>query len=58
MQPAEGEGGDDEEKGCGCKGCNKDEEPTEKIKRMLGDWLLIGLSLIALLGLATLQKRA
>ncbi len=43
----EGEGDD----GCGgCGGCGgSDEKPAEKLKRLVGDWLLVGLSLLALL---------
>ena len=41
--------------GClGCDGCNEDdaeEEVQEKFRRILGDWLLIGLSLVILLAM-------
>jgi hypothetical protein len=45
--------GGEEEGGCGC--CKR----TSKIdfKRMLGDWLLVGLSLLVLISFANRQKR-
>ncbi len=43
------------DEGCGCKGCNKGD--AKSLGDLLGDWLLIGLSLIVLLGFASTQKR-
>ncbi len=49
----EGEGEGEDEGRCGCfSGCRGDKEPAETVKRMLGDWLLIGLSLLALASFA------
>ena len=46
-----------EEPRCGCfKGC--DQGDTKSLKDLLGDYLLVGLSLIVLLGFAGVSKRA
>jgi hypothetical protein len=44
------------DEGCGCKGCNKGD--AKSLGDLLGDWLLIGLSLIVLLGFANTQKQS
>jgi len=44
------------DEGCGCKGCNKGD--AKSINDLLGDWLLIGLSLMVMLSLTAMQKRA
>jgi len=47
-----------EEPPCGCcSGGAKFDNPGDAIKRMLGDWLLVGLSLAVLLMLSTAHKR-
>ncbi|NLV45510.1 MAG: PKD domain-containing protein, partial [Candidatus Hydrogenedentes bacterium] len=55
----EGEAGEGEDDGCGC-GCGCDSEKVlvtpELIKRMLGDWLLVGLSVVALLAFSSRLK--
>ncbi|NLV44612.1 MAG: hypothetical protein GXY07_08945, partial [Candidatus Hydrogenedentes bacterium] len=53
----EGEGEDEEEEACGC--CRQDEKIQtfkEMLDRSLGDWLLIGLSLLALVAVTGTQK--
>ena len=54
----EGEGEDDDTTdGClGCGGCGG-EQPADKLKRLLGDWLLMGLSLLVLLSVAGIQSK-
>jgi len=42
--------------GCGRICCRTVEEPADASKRMLGDWMLIGLSLLVLLALAETRK--
>ena len=42
--------------GCGCRGCGKDD--TKSLVDWMGDWLLIGLSLVVLLGFASTQKQS
>jgi len=44
------------DEGCGCKGCNKGD--AKSVKDLLGDWLLIGLSLMVMLSLTGIQKRS
>jgi|GEM_PF-1652587 len=49
---AEGEG-EGEEEACGCcGGCQENQKAGDVIKRYLGDWLLVGISLLTLLALA------
>jgi len=43
------------DEGCGCKGCNKGD--AKSINDLLGDWLLIGLSLMVMLSLTSMKKR-
>lgn len=43
-------------KKCGCGG-GKSLSPAEQVKRLVSDWLLIGLSMLVLLGFAGAQKR-
>jgi len=45
-------GGDDR---CGC--CKRTPNTKIDIKRYIGDWLLVGLSLLVLISLANKQKR-
>lgn len=58
-EPMEGEAGEGEEEGCGC-GCGCGDEKLlmtpEIIERMLGDWLLVGISVLALLALSKRLK--
>jgi Ca2+-binding EF-hand superfamily protein len=42
-------------KKCGCSG-GKSLSPAEQMKRLVSDWLLIGLSIIVLLSFAGAQK--
>lgn len=55
-EPAEGEG-EGEEEACGC--CASDGKmltPSKLLERTLGDWLLVGLSLVALTALAGTRR--
>lgn len=55
----EGEGdGEGEDEACGCcKPTDKNMTPTEVFKRMLGDWLIIGIAWMVLLAIAVTSKR-
>lgn len=57
-EDVEGEGEDgDEDKGCCARRCGRNETPAEAVKGLLGDWLLIGLSILALLSVAAWNKQ-
>lgn len=48
--------GGDPEGGC-CARCNKSKSPDETIKHFMGDWLLLGLSLMLLLAWSNARHR-
>jgi hypothetical protein len=48
-------GGEEEGDGCGC--CKRTGDNKDLFRRYLGDWLLVGLSLLVLISLANRQKR-
>jgi len=48
--------GGEPEGGC-CARCNKSKSPAETIKHFMGDWLLLGLSLMLLLAWSTYRRQ-
>jgi hypothetical protein len=55
----EGEGEGEGEGDClGCTGCDKSDLSPDGVKRLLGDWLIIGLSFCVILSLGALREKA
>ena len=55
-EAVEGEGEDDADAG-GCCRCDDTETPAKALRRHLGDWLLLGLTLAAVIMLGTMERK-
>lgn len=55
-EAVEGEGEDDTDEG-GCCRCDDTETPAKALRRHLGDWLLLGLTLAAVIMLGTMERK-
>lgn len=55
-EAVEGEGEDDTNAG-GCCRCDDTETPAKALRRHLGDWLLLGLTLAAVIMLGTMERK-